>query len=100
MKSLSRYLIVVLSVSFLAISQSLWAGECCAKAVEAAKKGEACPKCLDHACCKAAAKGAKGAKDCTKCAGHSEEKSHKGEKSKGEKSDKGESTEEDEGDKE
>jgi hypothetical protein len=70
MKSLLRYLTVALVAGTLALS-SAYAGECCKKAADAAKKGTACEKCLDHKCCKDAAakvaKDGKAAKACDKC---------------------------------
>lgn len=79
MKRLSRYLAVAAFAGTLAFSPAAWAGECCAKTAEAAKKGEACGKWVEHECCKAAAKNAskeKGAaKACAKCAKKEAEKS-------------------------
>ena len=75
MKSISRYLTIIIAAGSLAFSQSLWAGSCCTDTSDNAKKGKACEKCVEHACCKEAVKkAAKEAKACEKCAAKKEEK--------------------------
>jgi len=72
MQKLIRYVAVAVVAGTLALSQTAWAGECCKKAGEQAKKGETCSKCSADApgCCKKAMDKAskdKDAKACAKC---------------------------------
>ena len=69
MKKVTQSLAVLIAV--VALSASAFAGECCTKAVAAAKKGKVCEKCAVEACCKeAVAKAAKAGetKTCKVCA--------------------------------
>ena len=71
MKKLSRYFTIIAVAAMLAMAQSVWAEDCCAKAAKAVNAGKACEKCLTDACCKETAKevAKKGeAKTCEKCA--------------------------------
>ena len=77
MKKLSRYFTIIAVATMLAMAQSVWAEDCCAKAAKAVKAGKACEKCLTDACCKETAKEVtkKGeAKTCEKCAKKGEKK--------------------------
>jgi hypothetical protein len=64
---------IIKTLSVIAIAMALagtaYAGECCTKAVDKAKKGETCAKCETTKCCQDAVKklGDK-AKACTACA--------------------------------
>jgi hypothetical protein len=53
----------------LAFASAAYAGECCTKAADKAKKGETCAKCEKAACCKKSVEdlGDK-AKPCAACA--------------------------------
>jgi hypothetical protein len=89
MKSVLRYLVLASVLGLFSLAQVTWAGECCTTAKEKAKAGEACKKCVEHECCKAAIKGMpkEEKKACTKCAGAGEKK--EGEKKEGEKKEDG-----------
>jgi hypothetical protein len=53
----------------LAFAGAAYAGECCTKATEKARKGETCAKCEKAKCCqKAVKKLGDEAKACTACA--------------------------------
>lgn len=76
MKSLYRYVALVVVAGFLAASQTAFAGECCKKAAADTKAGKACEKCLTEQCCKdASAKVTKAGKGkvCEKCAAKAKE---------------------------
>lgn len=67
MKKLIKHLAVVAAI--MALAAPVLAGECCTKAAEKAKKGEACAQCSKGKCCKGAIKKlGEEAKACTKCA--------------------------------
>lgn len=77
MTKIHRYLTVALMAGALTFATASWAGECCKKAAEATKKGEACENCCEQQCCKEAAKKAAkeegAAKECAKCAAKKKE---------------------------
>jgi hypothetical protein len=67
MKNLIKHLAVITTI--LALTAPVMAGECCTKAADKAKKGEACAQCTKGKCCKnSIEKLGKDAKPCTKCA--------------------------------
>lgn len=56
-------------VAAVCLVATVYAGECCDKAVAAAKKGQACSMCAKNACCKEAIKKmGDEAKPCQNCA--------------------------------
>ena len=68
MTRLNRYVTAVVAAGFLALASSAYAGECCTKAVEKAKAGQACAACVSHKCCKQAIEKASAeVKPCEKC---------------------------------
>ena len=77
MKTLNRWIGMVVVAGCLAAAASAYAGDCCKKAAEDSKAGKSCAGCLADQCCKDAAKkvAAKGeAKACEKCAAKKAEK--------------------------
>lgn len=73
-------LIVALTLAPLAIAGDKH--ECCTKTVALVQKGEACPKCAEHACCKDSAKAevkkmTAAGKKTEKCAGCEAKKKEK-----------------------
>ena len=75
MKSLTRWMALVVVAGLLSATSAM-AGDCCKAAAKDALAGKACEKCLEHQCCKDAAKAvaknavAKNGKamTCAKCA--------------------------------
>lgn len=67
MKTITRIL-TILTVSSL-LAGAAFAGECCTKAADKARKGEACAACVKGKCCKEAVKKVgEEAKPCKACA--------------------------------
>jgi len=61
------------------LAATVYAGECCSKAVAAAKDGKACVQCVKSACCKEAIKKlGDEAKACQSCGKKSDEKKQGG----------------------
>ncbi len=82
MKTLNRWFTIAAAAAFL-VSTPAFAKECCDATSAKVKKGEACEKCVDHACCKDAARttskdlakaGGKTA-ECKTCAAKADKKS-------------------------
>lgn len=66
MKHIQKILAALVLSSLIA--GTAFAGECCTKAVDKAKKGEACAACVKGKCCKEAIKKAgEEAKPCKAC---------------------------------
>jgi len=66
MTTLTRLFTIAATAAFISATPA-FAKECCDAATAKTKSGEACEKCVDHACCKTAAKTA--AKDMAKAGG-------------------------------
>jgi len=66
MTTLTRLFTIAATAAFISATPA-FAKECCDAATAKTKSGQACEKCLDHACCKEASKLA--SKDMAKAGG-------------------------------